>query len=97
MILKKCMAGVALISLLGTVACSYDHEDNRRLPPGRYESKSSYTNEYGTTIENKDATEVTVDNRGKRHTSVKSKTTKDPKGLFNKQTTHESDMETNQR
>ncbi len=83
---KTFVIGLALTALLGTVACE-SQRDYRE--PGRYEKKSSYVDEYGTTYENRDTTEITTDRHGRRHKSVESKTTKDPKGLFNKKTTHE--------
>ena len=93
---EELMLGVACAAELGAVACSYEREDDDR-GAGGYERNSSYTDEQGTRTENRDSTEVTVDNHGKRHTSVKSKTTRDPKGLFNKKTTHESDEEIDQK
>ena len=79
--------------LLGTAACSTAERDTRE--PGRYEKKSSYMDNDGTTYENHKTTDITTDSNGNRHKSVKSKTTKDPKGLFNKKTTEEYNQDTN--
>ncbi len=50
----------------------------------------SSTDENGITTKEKSSTKVVVDDYGNKKAIVKSKTTKDPKGMFNTTTTHES-------
>lgn len=58
--------------------------------PGTYERTTSSTDASGTTTERKASTEVTEDEYGHKKAVVKTKTTKDPKGLLNKKTTSET-------
>lgn len=59
-------------------------------PPGTYETTTKSTDASGTTTERKASTDVSVDQYGRKTAVVKSKTTEDPKGLFNKTTTNQS-------
>lgn len=70
---------------LGLTACEPSNDSS--LPPGRYESTRSTTDAAGTTYETQRTTKVEEDEDGDRKTTVKSKTTRDPEGLFNKKTT----------
>jgi len=60
-------------------------------PPGHYESYKSSTDSSGTTHTTTKSTDVSVDEDGEKKAVVKSKTTKDPEGMFNKRTTSESE------
>ena len=60
-------------------------------PPGKYESKTVSTDANGTTRETDSSTDVSVDSHGKKKAVIRSKTTQDPKGLFNKTTISETD------
>jgi hypothetical protein len=74
-----------VIAAFGLYAC----EPERRatdLPPGTYEKTVSKTDANGTTYKTEDTTEVSEDADGDKTAVVKSKTTTDPRGLFNKST-----------
>jgi len=76
---------------LGLGACGFMHEQSvLNNPPGKYEKTVSSTNAQGTTTEKQSSTEVTVDAYGNKTAVIKSKTTKDPEGLFNSTTTSQS-------
>ena len=76
------------ILVLGLSACMQDSVLNN--PPGKYEKTTSSTDANGTTTEHQSSADVSVDDNGNKKAVVKSKTTKDPKGLFNKTTTSQS-------
>ena len=61
-------------------------------PPGNYEKTTSSTDANGTTTKTQNSTDVSVDKNGNKTAVIKSKTTKDPKGLMNKTTTNESEQ-----
>lgn len=65
------------------VACTNSATD---LPPGEYEKSTSRTTSDGTTYTTDTDTKVEYDSDGRKKATVESKTTKDPKGLFNKST-----------
>ncbi len=80
---KKLSTLVAVSALaLGLSACATTWP-----APGKYEKTTSSTDANGTTIERKTSTKVDVDEYGNKNAVVKSKTTRDPKGLLNKSTT----------
>jgi hypothetical protein len=82
---KKLFTVMAVLTLaLGLTACTENLLDN---PPGRYENSITFTDADGTTTERRSSTQIAVDEYGRRKAIVKSTTTKDPKGLFNKTTT----------
>ena len=89
--MHKNVSALLLVSALavGLGACAEEH---RPLPEGTYERTSSSTDANGTTTERTSSTEVDVDDNGHRKTVIKSKTTEDPKGLFNKTTTSQSEQ-----
>lgn len=60
------------------------------MAPGTYEKTTTRTDADGTTVKHKDSTVVQEDAYGNKKAVVKSKTTQDPKGLFNKTTTSQS-------
>jgi len=76
------VAGTAVIFSLG--ACKDSVLDN---PPGKYESSTSRTNSNGTDVSRDSTAQVGYDSNGNKEAVVKTKTTTDPKGLFNKETT----------
>lgn len=74
---------------LGVSACA-EHRaaaTATSLPPGKYEHSSQSTDSRGTRTERESSTNVYVDEYGNKKAVVKSETTRDPKGLFNKTTT----------
>ncbi len=100
--MEKKLSTIVSISILALClsSCSYLKEQmdlNNAPPPGKYEKTVSSTDTKGTTTERKSSTEVGVDKDGNKKTVVKSKTTKDPKGLFNKTTTSQSKQETEEK
>jgi hypothetical protein len=76
---------------LGLAACTPEQSALNKAP-GTYEKTTSSTDANGTTTEQKNSTEVSEDKAGNKKAVVKSKTTKDPKGLLNKTTTSESNQ-----
>ena len=74
-----------------TVACTPEQRA-QTLPPGTYEKTTKTTDAAGTTTTQKVETEVEVDEEGDKTAVVKTKTTRDPKGLFNKQTVRETEV-----
>lgn len=78
----------AFLGTCALAACADDAAIHRA--PGKYESTTSSTDQYGTTTKREDTTDVSVDSSGRKKAVVKSKTTRDPKGLLNK-TTNESE------
>lgn len=74
---------------LGLGACTPEQRV-LNAPPGNYENQTSSTDSAGTTTDKKTSTNVSVDQYGNKTAVVKTKTTKDPKGLFNKTTTENS-------
>ena len=73
---------------LGVSACT-PSERATTLPPGQYEKTTTSTDANGTTYEKKTSTDVGYDASGNKTATVKTETSKDPRGLFNKET-HES-------
>ena len=71
---------------LGLNACMMDNQRTLNSEPGRYENTTSSTDANGTKTVNESSTEVGVDSNGHKKAVTKSKTTTDPKGLFNKTT-----------
>lgn len=68
------------LATLGLTACA------NTLPPGHYEHKSSSTSRDGTKTTVNKETDVYYDQHGNKKTTVQTKKTTDPKGLFNKTT-----------
>lgn len=75
---------LAILAGFSVSACAQRATD---LPPGKYESESKSTDEYGTTYKTKKVTDVEVDQYGNKKATVTTKSSKDPEGLFNKSTT----------
>ena len=84
---------------IATLALSACHTTSSAtdLPPGKYEKTTSSTDANGTTTTRDNTTNVTVDQYGNKHAVVKSDTTRDPKGLFNKTTTSSTREEVQER
>ena len=80
------------LTVLATVFALSACEPKRAtdLPPGSYEKTTRTTNEQGTTTTHTSETDVYVDADGNKTAVVQSKTTEDPKGLFNKKTTQKT-------
>jgi hypothetical protein len=79
----------ATVLAMGLSACTQEQSALNK-PPGKYERTVKSTDSTGTTTERQSSTDVSVDEEGNKKAVVKSKTTRDPKGLFNKTTTSES-------
>lgn len=87
--MKKTLSTLVAVSALA-LSLSACQDSVLNNPPGKYEKTKSSTDSKGTTTEQQSSTDVSVDAQGKKRAVVKSKTTKDPKGLLNKSTTSES-------
>lgn len=91
--MKKKLPILMVVSVLtlGVGACTHE-ETVLNNPPGTYEKTTSTTDAYGTTVKRTTSTDVDVDEYGNKRAVVKSKTTKDPKGLFNKSTSKSTEV-----
>lgn len=92
--MKTKLKTIATISVLtlGLAACEMHNKPYNRAP-GSYDKTSRSTDANGTAYEQDDSTDVSVDSYGNRKTVVRTKTTKDPKGLMNKTTTSKTRVE----
>jgi len=88
--MKKYSTLIAVSVLALVLSACMDKRSALDNPPGTYERTTSSTDANGTTTERKSSTEVSEDRYGNKKAVVKTKTTKDPKGLLNKTTTSES-------
>lgn len=70
---------------LGLGACAPEQRVLNN-PPGKYEKTTSTTDSSGTTVDKQSSTNISVDEYGNKRAVIKSKTSRDPKGLFNKTT-----------
>lgn len=61
-------------------------------PPGHYEGTSTSYDPHGTRVDTETSTNVFYDEEGKKKAIVNKKTTTDPKGLFNKETSETNKM-----
>lgn len=86
----KLFVVVAACTAAFTITACTQEQSALNMPPGKYDKTVSTTDANGTTVQRKSSTEVDVDEYGNKKAVVQSKTTKDPKGLFNKTTTSES-------
>lgn len=84
---KLAIASVLSASLFSMAACQATSPSPTNLPPGEYEKSTESVNKYGTKTATTTNTTVSKDAHGNKTAVVKQKTTKDPKGLFNKTTT----------
>lgn len=83
--MKTQISTALVFSMLALAACSAEQRATD-LPPGSYEHSSSSKDANGTSYDTKKTTDVTVDEYGNKRAVVTTKTSKDPKGLFNKST-----------
>ncbi len=73
------------LALLATVAVSACTQSKiQSLPPGEYTSTTKTTQDNGTNTNVKKTTNVGYDAHGNKVGTVKTETTTDPEGLFNK-------------
>ncbi len=98
----KTISTIAALSIIsvGLTACGGMYHSNERrsdMSPGSYESRESATDKYGTRTDRSTSTEVNQDRYGDRKSTTTTKTTRDPKGLFNKSTTSETKVINDQR
>ena len=76
----------------GAAACS--HSNAPDLAPGKYQSSTSSTDANGTMVDKDVTTNVAVDPNGNKSVDTTTKTSNDPRGLFNKTTNTTSTHET---
>ena len=79
------LAALSVLTL-GLAACTPEQRLSGKHP-GRYDSTETSTDAKGTTTEQQSSSEVTVDENGNKKEVIKTKTTRDPRGLWNKTTT----------
>ncbi len=96
MTIKTMPLMVAAITLLALPACT-GSQRTTDLPPGKYESETSSVNADGTKTTRSTTTEVEQDSDGDKSATTETKTTRDPKGLFNKQTSTSTTKTTEDR
>ena len=75
------------LSLLALTVSGCVHDDDRTLPLGQYNQRSSSVDSRGTSRERQRSTDVYYDEHGNKKVTVDEKTSTDPEGLFNKSTT----------
>lgn len=78
---KSLLTALMVLAVGGLAACE------STLPPGHYENSSSSKSANGTKTTVNKETDVYYDQYGNKRTTVQTETTKDPKGLFNKEKT----------
>jgi hypothetical protein len=88
---KQLFALLAVSTTVLTLSACSPERTALDVPPGNYEKTTSSTDAKGTTTKTQNSTDVSVDKKGNKTAVIKSKTTKDPKGLMNK-TTSESEQ-----
>lgn len=81
---------ILTLSVLTMFASACEQERLSTLPPGKYEKTTTSTDSEGTTTKRTTSREITEDAEGKKKEVIKTKTTKDPKGLFNTKTVEDS-------
>ena len=82
----KLLPVIALtVAAMTATACS-EEKSALNLPPGKYENTEKSTDSRGTDVKKDTTTEVGYDAYGNKTAVTKTKTTHDPKGLFNKST-----------
>lgn len=86
---KHLMTFAAFAAALSAMACTHEQTVLDKAP-GNYQSTKTSTDANGTTTTKQSYTDVSVDENGRKRAVVKSKTTKDPRGLFNKTTTNDT-------
>lgn len=78
------LLSVSLVAL-ALSGCMSSHPAN--LPPGQYERSSTTVDSKGTARAVESSTNVYYDKYGNKKATIDTKTSTDPKGLFNKSTT----------
>ncbi len=84
--MKKLLTLIALSAATISMAACTTEQKASSLPPGKYQKTTTSTDANGTTTEKSVSSDVNVDEYGNKRAVVKSKTSKDPRGLFNKTT-----------
>ena len=84
---KPLITLLTVSTLMLSLSACMDMKNAMDMPDGKSEKMSSSTDANGTTTQRQYSTETDTDETGHKKTIVKSKVTKDPKGLFNKTTT----------
>lgn len=74
-----------LLALPALSGCMHNNPIN--LPPGQYERSSTTVDSKGTARAAESSTNIYYDQNGNKKATVDTKTSTDPKGLFNKSTT----------
>jgi hypothetical protein len=87
--MMKITAFGAMAAALILSACTPE-QNALNAPPGTYKKDITSTDDAGTTIRQQQLTDVSVDRYGRKRAVVESRTTEDPKGLFNKSTVSQS-------
>lgn len=87
------LAAVSVLTL-GLAGCMENHRSMMNKPEGKYDSTETSTDSKGTTTVKQSTTEVVVDANGNRKEIITSKTSRDPKGLWNKTTTKKTSQTT---
>lgn len=89
--MKKNIVTIAALSALalGLNACM-DMKNAMDTPESKYENTTSSTDANGTQTTRQSSSEVGTDAQGNKHSVIKTKVTKDPKGLLNKSTTSQT-------
>ena len=78
------LSAVSLTALM--LSACYMNKPAPRLAPGQYEESVTTKDAYGTKVTKKTSTDVDVDYDGDRRVVKESKTTRNPRGWFNKET-----------
>lgn len=89
--MNKTLLNLAAVSALGlSLSACMDIQNALDMPTGKSEQTNSSTDSSGTKTTRSSSTEVERDGYGHNKTVVKTKTTRDPKGLMNKTTTSQT-------
>jgi hypothetical protein len=78
---------LALSAIVLALSGCMDMKNALDMPVDKYEKTESSTDADGTVTQKQSSSEIAVDKSGNEKTVIKSKTTNDPEGLFNKTTT----------
>lgn len=78
--LTPVLGAVALLAIAGCTAAP------KTLPPGQYKETERNVNASGTETKKETTTDVYYDEYGNKRATQKTETSRDPKGLFNKDT-----------
>jgi hypothetical protein len=81
---------LTLCSIALTLPACMHNQGMMHKPLANYERTSSSTDRNGTTTERQTSSRVMTDQYGNRSAVITSKTTENPKGLFNRRTLNQS-------